>query len=502
MFRNAVSNVRAGDSFTVIIDALDAQAVPQLAENFNGTVSLGANVPAGGSGFASTPSEAATAGTASFASLQLLNSANGYNLSATSSPRIPATSNLFDVTARTLVIGNVSNVRAGDVFGVSVTAVDAQSTPQTAENFNGNVSLTAGVPAGGSGFAVAPGPAGASAGSVTFGNLQLLNAADGYTVSASSSGLIGGTSNSFNTTARTLVFRDPLENAKSGSPLTVEIDGLDAQAIPQLAENFDAQVTLAASATGGSDFALGNTVNASNGTADFSGVELNNAADGYTIQATSPGVISATSNVFDVTADHLVIMQVIADLVVGEDFDVTAQARDANDNIAENFTSNVTLTAAAPAGSNFVGGSPDQNATAGVAEFSDLVLDDPAPNYRITASNAGLTNALSNKFEVHDFEVQRTLFLDLRRHLKAIGALGTDGPVRCVDDMSVLIQRRKRSGKWATVKAATTNGVGDYAVKLPDRRGTYRAKAPRRNLLGPATACLRATSSRETHRHN
>ena len=97
-------------------------------------------------------------------------------------------SNVFNVTARTLVIGNVSNVRAGDVFGVSVTAVDAQAVPQTAENFNGSVSLSNNVPAGGSGFAIAPSPANASAGSVTFGNLQLLNAADGYSVSAAELG--------------------------------------------------------------------------------------------------------------------------------------------------------------------------------------------------------------------------------------------------------------------------------------------------------------------------
>ena len=71
-----------------------------------------------------------------------------------------------------------------------------------------------------------------------------------------------------------------------------------------MAENFNGNVTLEAAATGGSNFVGGTfEIPASAGTASIFGVVLNNAADGYTITASSPGLTGGTSNGFNVGAE-------------------------------------------------------------------------------------------------------------------------------------------------------------------------------------------------------
>ncbi|WP_258272945.1 hypothetical protein, partial [Escherichia coli] len=75
-----------------------------------------------------------------------------------------------------------------------------------------------------------------------------------------------------------------------------------------------------------------------------------NAADGYVLTASSPGFADGVSNAFNVAARQLVITTLIANMQAGTPFILTVQARDGDDNTAENFTSNVTLSAAAPVG--------------------------------------------------------------------------------------------------------------------------------------------------------
>ena len=55
------------------------------------------------------------------------------------------------------------------------------------------------------------------------------------------------------------------------------------------------------------------------------------------------------------TATHLAVLA-IANVRAGDPFNVTVEGRDANNNVAENFTGNVNLNAAATGGSNFNGG--------------------------------------------------------------------------------------------------------------------------------------------------
>ena len=104
---------------------------------------------------------------------------------------------------------------------------------------------------------------------------------------------------------------------------------------------------------------------------------LNDAANGYVITASASGFASVVMPPFNVTATALTVSN-IAGVAAGAPFQVKATARDANNNIAENFTGVVTLTAIPTSGA---GGDFTANKTAtavgGVASFT-VSLDKPA----------------------------------------------------------------------------------------------------------------------------
>ena len=139
------------------------------------------------------------------------------------------------------------------------------------------------------------------------------------------------------------------------------------------------RVTLTAAAVGGSNFTAGNVVAATNGVASFN-VFLNNAANTYQITASAAGLTDGLSSTFNVTATHLAILA-IGNVQAGTPFNVTVQGRDADNNVAENFSGNVDVNASATGGSNFNGGQASVAAVGGSATFVGLVLNDAADGY-------------------------------------------------------------------------------------------------------------------------
>lgn len=96
---------------------------------------------------------------------------------------------------------------------------------------------------------------------------------------------------------------------------------------------------------------------------------------------------------------------------------------------------------------------------------------------------------------------QRSITLDLRRHLVARGLVTvSDGFGDCASNVPVKIQRL-RDGRWRTVETTRTNTDGRYRERIPDRVGSYRAVATRRELNGGADVCARDRSPRQRHTH-
>jgi hypothetical protein len=391
----ALPNTRAGDPFNASVEARDANNA--LAENFTGNVSLNAAATGGSNFVGGTANVAAIAGSATFVGLVLNNAADGYVVTASSAGLTSGISNVFNVTARQLTIATViANHQAGTPFAASVEARDANNA--VAENFTGQVSLNVAA-IGGSNFNGGTRTESAVAGTLTFTGLTLNNAADNYQLTASSAGLINGLSSAFNVTATHLAVV-ALANVRAGDAFNAAVEARDAN--NAVAENFIGNVALNAAATGGSNF-VGGTANvaATAGTASFVGVVLNNAADGYVVTASSAGLTSGISNAFNVTARQLVIATVVANMQAGTPFSVTVEARDANNAVAENFTGQVSLNAAAPVGgSNFDGGQRTATAVAGTVSLTNLTLSSAASGYTVTAASAGVLNGVSNAFNV------------------------------------------------------------------------------------------------------
>lgn len=491
-----ITDQEAGDSFSATVQGHDGDN--NLAENFTGSISLTAAATGGSNFSGGSPSVSAVAGTATFNSLVLNNAADGYAVTASSIGPDNGVSNSFSVTANHLVVESVvSNVRSGDAFNVNVQALDADNV--LAENFDGNVSMDAAA-TGGSNFSGGTQTVAASAGTASFTGVILNNAADGYELTASGAGLTDGASNSFNATAHHLTVNTAISDKVSGSSFNVSVEARDAN--NNAAENFNDLTSLTAAAPAGSSNFVGGSpsVSASSGTATFTGLTINNAADGYQVTASAVGPNNGVGNSFNVTATHLEVLN-LADVDAGENFDVTVEALDIDNNLAENFVGEITLTAAAVGGSNFVGGSPHKSATAGVADFNDLSLNEAAANYTVSAAGGSLVGAVSNEFDVAIAMVNRTLKFNLKKRLKAKGTLDAPGAARCEKDMAVQIQRKRAPGNWAKIKTATTNKNGAFNVAIPDRDGKYRAKTLEVDLESPTTICHADLSPVKDHNH-
>jgi hypothetical protein len=96
---------------------------------------------------------------------------------------------------------------------------------------------------------------------------------------------------------------------------------------------------------------------------------------------------------------------------------------------------------------------------------------------------------------------ERTITLELRRHLVARGVVTVnDGFDACADDVTVNIQRY-RNGRWRTIDSDQTNDDGIYREPIPDRTGRYRAVAVREELNAGADVCRRDRSPARRHQH-
>jgi hypothetical protein len=122
-----------------------------------------------------------------------------------------------------------------------------------------------------------------------------------------------------------------------------------------------------------------------------------------------------------------------------------------------------------------------------VSTFND-VLDEGAVLSRpfdVVAEGADLSCAV--------IETSRSVTLRLTRSLVARGVVSADdGFTACAVGVPVKIQRRVE-GEWKTVRITSTTSTGAYRKRIPDKSGSYRAKAPK-ILLGGASFCLRAIS--------
>jgi hypothetical protein len=208
--------------------------------------------------------------------------------------------------------------------------------------------------------------------------------------------------------ATRLSFTTQPTGAQAGAAMTPAIQATVLNADGSVASS-GVMVTLAITpGTGASGAVMGGTLRrpAIDGVATFSDLTIDKADTGYTLTATAPGLASATSKAFDVTAGpaaRLVFSVeptgVTARQVIAPALAVALQ--DAEGNTVPDASLPITLAMSAGTGTAgaTLGGDVTRPAVDGVATFPDITVDEAGSGYTLTAT-ADTISATSAPFDV------------------------------------------------------------------------------------------------------
>jgi hypothetical protein len=410
---NAAAGATIAPNVTVI--AKDGQG--NVDPSFTASVALTAAVNPGGS----TPTNAsvsAVAGVATFSSLFLDKVGIGYKLQASGGALTSGQSSAFNITpgAATHVAftGQPTNVTAFANISPAVKVTVQDAFNNTVTSFANNITIAIGNNAGPGTLSGGQSKA-AIAGIATYTGLSIDATGNGYTLTATAVGLPVATSAAFNVIAsvatRLFYTVQPSSAAAGASTIGVTVEARDASG--QLASSFTGNVTIAITASTGTPGATLSgtaTVAAVAGVATFSGLSIDKAASNYKLTATDnpDGVTAATSGFFTINpgaADHLVFAVQPSDVTQNGVItpQVEVRALDALGNLVTGFTGDVTITLNQNGNTGTLGGTTTvANATAGVATFSTLTINQAGTGYTLAAANVtpGITGATSGTFDV------------------------------------------------------------------------------------------------------
>lgn len=303
------SNAGAGTRIAPPLQVTAQDAFSNVATVFSGavTVAIGNN-PSGGT-LSGTTTVAAVAGVATF-NLSIDKAGTGYTLTASSGTLTGATSNPFNITpppaTQLAFTGQPSNTAAGATItpAVKVTARDANGN--TATSFTGNVTVAIGTNPPGNGVLSGTTTVAAVAGVATFNNLSIDKAGNGYTLTATATGLTEATSATFNITPpppqAQLAFTVQPSNTVAGETISpaVQVTAKDGNGNTVTSFTGNVTLTIGTNPSGGT---LGGTLTkaAVAGTATFSNLSIDKAGNGYTLNAAAAGLAQKTSNLFSIS---------------------------------------------------------------------------------------------------------------------------------------------------------------------------------------------------------
>jgi len=309
VFGTQPSNTQAGSSITpaVTVEVEDANGNVVTSSTVSIAMAIGTN-PGGGTLSGTTPVSAVN-GVATFSNLSINKVGTGYTLAASSTGLSSATSSVFNITpgTATKVVFNQqpTNTTAGASISPAVTVQVEDADNNVVTTSTASIVMATGTNPG-SGTLSGTTPVSAVNGVATFSNLSINKTGTGYTLAASSSGLTGATSSTFNIapgTATQLVFGTQPSNTAAGSSITPAVTVQVEDANNNVVTTSTASIAVAIGTNPGGGTLSGTTpVSAVNGVATFSNLSINKTGTGYTLAASSTGVAGATSNTFNITA--------------------------------------------------------------------------------------------------------------------------------------------------------------------------------------------------------
>ncbi len=373
------------------------------------TLAIGAN-PSGGT-LAGTTTQNAVAGVATFADLSIDKVGADYTLDASATGLSGTTTDPFAITvaaaSQLAFRSQPSNATAGELILPAIEVELLDPFGNLASGASDAVTIAVAANPGG-GTLSGTVTVNAVDGVATFSDLSLDQAAEGYTLGASATGLSGATSNPFDidpASGNQLAFRTQPSNTNAGAVFAppIEIEILDE--FGNLLGTATDPVTLVISANpGGGSLSGTTTVNAVGGVATFTDLSINRTGTGYSLAAIGSGLISAVSDAFAITpaaAAKLVVRTQPSDAIAGVAIApaIEVEILDVFDNLT-NATDAVTLAIGTNPSGGTLAGTTTQNAVAGVATFADLSIDKVGSGYRLDASASGLSGTMSNSFAI------------------------------------------------------------------------------------------------------
>ncbi len=393
LFSKPPTSVTAGAGFGFVVEAEDSFG--NVATSFVGTITAALLANPGNATLFGTATATASQGVAAFSGLTLNTADTGYTFQVSSGGLTGATTHPLSVTpaaAARLAISTQppGSVTAGDPFGLSVAVEDPYGNVAT--TYSGPVAIAlSNNPAGSALGGILT--ASASDGQAVFAGLSLETAASDYTIQAASGSLGSATTGSIDVApaaaTNLVVSIPPPSTMTAGASFGLAIAAMDPYGNP--ATGFTGNVTIALASHPG---------DATAGIANFHAfLNLDTAASGYTIQAASDGLASATTGMMTVipaAATHLVVVaQPPSSLTAGGSFGLVVAAEDPFGNIDTNFDGHISIAPAGDAGAT-LGGNSTVTASQGVVAFNGLTLTPTSISAPLEITSPGLIGATTN----------------------------------------------------------------------------------------------------------
>ena len=328
-------------------------------------------------------------------------------------------------TSLTFTTGPASVVAGVQIAPVTVTALDANG--HTATDFASAITISIISGTGTAGATLSGTTAvNASLGVASFTSLSIDKSGAGFSLQAAASGLTSAASPTFSVApgvATQLAFTTGPTATKAGAPIAPSVKVTAQDALGNTVTSFTGTVTVAITpGTGAAGATLSGTTAtaAAAGVATFADLKIDkvgavSTGTGYTLSATAPSLIAATSDPFDINsgaATHLQFASQPSATAAGGGFSplVEVSVLDSVGNIVTTFSGNVTLAIGTNPGGAALGGTKVVAATNGVATFPGVFLNKVGTGYTLSASAATLTAATSAAFNVTAGPAARLVF--------------------------------------------------------------------------------------------
>jgi len=255
-------------------------------------------------------------------------------------------------------------------------------------------------------------------GVATFADLRIDKSGTGYTLRAVASGLSGATSQAFDVTATQppppppatqLRFTvQPPQATPAGQTMSaLSVAALDATGAVVTTFSGAITVLIGINPSGGT-LSGSSTVNAVSGVATFATLSIDKAGSGYTLQATSSGLTSATSQGFSITATapppatqlRFTVQPTTTQAGQAISPAIQVTALDASGAVVPSFTGTIAVAIGTNPANGTLSGTRSASAVNGATTFSNLSINNAGTGYTLQATSSGLTATTSSTFNI------------------------------------------------------------------------------------------------------